>query len=124
MTRGVLAIVVAVGLTACNPSGVEAVTNPVAKAEQNCRYVLERAIADETERDADGVLRRKVADFPSATVMRTGAQVSFVWPRDSIARTDGRSRHDGACVMDIKDGQQLVVSAELDDRPLHSGFRF
>lgn len=123
--RSVLVIgATALGLAACGPTGADAIADPVAKAEFNCRYVLERAIADEGERDADGVLRRKVADFPAATVTRTGDQVRFVWPRDSIARTDGRSRHDGACVMDIKDGQQLVVSAELDDRPLHSGFRF
>lgn len=123
--RGVLVIVAAAfGLTACNPSGVDGTTDPVARAEIHCRYVLERAIADVAERDADGVLRRKIANFPDAVVTRTGDQVRFVWPRDSIARADARSRHDGACVMDITDGQQLVVSAELDDRPLHSGFRF
>jgi hypothetical protein len=124
MTRGAFVIVAATGLAACNPTGVDGITDPVAKAEHHCRYVLERAIAGEAERDADGVLRRKVADFPAATITRTGEQVRFVWPEDSIARTDGRSRHDGTCVMDITDGQQLVVSAELDDRPLHSGFRF
>ncbi|GLS02444.1 hypothetical protein GCM10007859_24680 [Brevundimonas denitrificans] len=124
MTRGVPVIVAAFGLTACNPSGADAITDPVAKAEYHCRYVVERAIADEAERDADGVLRREVADFPAPTVTRTGDQVRFVWARDSIARKDGRSRHGGTCVMDIKDGQQLVVSAELDGQPLHSGFRF
>jgi hypothetical protein len=123
--RGVLVIVAAaLGLGACESSGADGIKDPVAKAEYHCRYVLERAIADEAERDADGVLRRRVADFPAAQMTRTGDQVRFVWPQDSIARTDGRSRHDGACVMDITDGQQLVVSAELDDRPLHSGFRF
>ena len=122
--RAVLVIATAaVVLAACNPSGADAVTDPVAKAEHHCRYVLERAIAGGAELDRDGVLRRKIADFPDAVVTRTGEQVRFVWPRDSIARTDGASRHGGTCVMDITDGQ-LVVSAELDDRPLHSGFRF
>ena len=121
--RGFPVILAALVLASCE-TGADAITDPVAKAEYNCRYVLERAMAEEAEKDADGVLRRRVADFPAPTVTRTGDQVRFVWPADAIARKDGRSRHDGACVMDITDGQQLVVSAELDGQPLHSGFRF
>ena len=122
--RAVLAMFAAAVLTACGPSGADAISDPVAKAEYHCRYVLERAIAAEAERDADGVLRRRIADFPDATVTRSGEQARFVWPANSIVRKDGRSRHGGTCVMDITDGQQLVVSAELDSQPLHSGFRF
>lgn len=121
--RGLPVILPALVLASCE-TGADAIKDPVAKAEHHCRYVLERNIADEAEKDADGVLRRRVADFPAPTVTRTGDQVRFVWAADSIARKDGRSRHGGICVMDIAHGQQLVVSAELDDRPLHSGFRF
>lgn len=108
----------------CMERGVDRIRDPEQKAEFHCRYVLERALATHEEISPDGVLRRRIAVFAEPTVQREKDQVHFSWPAGSITRLGEAALHRGECVMDIRDGQQLVLSASLDGSALHSGFRF
>lgn len=107
----------------CLEGGVDQIRDPQKKAEYHCRYVLERALASSGELSPDGVLRERIAEFANPRIQRNGDNVSFVWPAGAISRIGAAGGHSGECVMDIGDGQRLV-SAKLDDRPLHAGFRF
>lgn len=111
-------------LGGCLEPEVDRIHDPVEKAAYNCRYVVERAIATPGQLRADGVLRRRIADFDAPVVERSGDRVRFVWAPGAIVERDGSGSHAGDCLMDIAGGQQLVVSASLDGAPLHAGFRF
>lgn len=119
-----LGVLLALASPGCLQPEVDRITDPVAKAAYHCRYVLERALATDAERSPDGVLRKRIADFVEPTTTRTGDVVRFTWPQGAVVVRRTGARHGGDCVMDIADGQQLVVSANLDGRPLHAGFRF
>lgn len=108
----------------CLEPEVDRIEDPVEKAAWHCRYVIERAIATPAQLRADGVLRRPIATFAEPAVARTGDRVRFAWAPGAITEDDGAGTHGGDCVMDVTDGQQLVVSASLDGAPLHAGFRF
>ncbi|WP_426042812.1 hypothetical protein [Brevundimonas sp. TWP2-3-4b1] len=120
---GVISVGALLGV-GCTEGGVDSIRDPQQKAEFNCRYVLERALATPEERSADDVLRRQIAVFAAPAVQRENDQVRFTWPAGSITRLGTGSSHQGACVMEIGDGQQRLVSASLDGRTLHSGFSF
>lgn len=111
-------------LGACLETGVDQIDDPVEKAAYHCRYVIERAIATPEQLRPDGVLRRRIATFADPSVERSGDVVRFAWAPGDITGNDGSGSHGGDCVMDITDGQQLVIGASLDGAPLHSGFRF
>ncbi|HYC68563.1 hypothetical protein [Brevundimonas sp.] len=111
-------------LGGCLEPEVDRIRDPVEKAAWHCRYVLERAIATTEQLSPDGVLRRRIATFADPAVQRTGDVVRFAWAPGAITEDDGPGTHGGDCVMDVADGQQLVVSATLDGAPLHAGFRF
>lgn len=126
-TRSIVQIVAGVAglmlVASCLEGGVDQIRDPQKKAEYHCRYVLERALASADELSPDGVLRKRIAEFGSPRVQRAGDSVSFTWPAGAITRVGAVGGHSGECVMDIGDGQ-LLVSAKLDGRPLHAGFRF
>lgn len=111
-------------LQACAGPAVDQIKDPVEKAAWHCRYVLERAVATPEQMDADGVLRREIATFGDPEVSRMGEVVRFTWADGSIVAKDRSGAYGGECVMDVANGQQLVVSAALDGQPLHAGFRF
>ena len=111
-------------LSGCLEPKVDHLEDPVEKAAYHCRYVIERAIATQDQRSADGVLRRRIATFADPAVQRTGDRVRFIWAPGAITEDDGSGAHRGDCEMDVTGGQQLVVSASLDGAPLHAGFRF
>ncbi|SFS73802.1 hypothetical protein [Brevundimonas viscosa] len=119
-TAGLLGLAVA----GCLEPEVDRLEDPVEKAAYHCRYVLERGIATPAQLRADGVLRRRIATFAEPVMERNGDVVRFSWAAGAIAEDDGSGSHGGDCVMDLTDGQQLVVSATLDGQPLHAGFRF
>ena len=122
--RPILAAGLALSLTGCLEPEVDRIDDPVEKAAYNCRYVLERAVAEPEQLRADGVLRRRIATFREPVMARTGDVVRFSWAPGAIIEDDGSGSHGGDCTMDLTDGQQLVVSATLDGEPLHAGFRF
>ena len=117
-------LVLLLPLGGCLEPEVDRIDDPVEKAAYHCRYVIERAIAAPDQLRADGVLRRRIATFAEPEVARTGDVVRFEWPAGAIVEDDGSGSHGGNCTMDLSGGQQLVVSASLDGRPLHAGFRF
>ena len=111
----------------CLGPEVDRIKDPVAKAEYNCRYHLERSVAKvhrPQALDPDGVLRRSIATFHEPEIIQTGTLVEFTWPSGGIKLQGSTSVHSGTCTMDVSNGQQLVASAKLDGRELHSGFRF
>lgn len=120
---GVISVGALLGV-GCTEGGVDSIRDPQQKAEFNCRYVLERAIATPDELSPDGVLRRQIAVFASPVVQRENDRIRFSWPAGSITRLGTDASHRGECIMDIEEGQQLVLSASLDGRDLHAGFRF
>ena len=124
LTAPLAAAVLCLPLGGCLEPDVDRIEDPVEKAAWHCRYVIERAIATPEQLRADGVLRRRIATFGEPAVERTGDVVWFAWAPGAITEDDGSGAHGGDCVMDITDGQQLVVSASLDGAPLHAGFRF
>lgn len=124
LTAPLAAAVLCLPLGGCLEPDVDRIEDPVEKAAWHCRYVIERAIATPEQLRADGVLRRRIATFGEPAVERTGDVVRFAWAPGEITEDDGSGAHGGDCVMDITDGQQLVVSASLDGAPLHAGFRF
>ncbi len=111
-------------LGGCLEPGVDRIEDPVEKATYHCRYVIERALATPQQLRADGVLRRPIATFANPAVERTGDRVRFAWAPGAVTLDDGSGAHGGDCVMDLTEGQQLVISASLDGAPLHAGFRF
>ncbi len=97
-------------------------SDPVQKARYSCQYLLERELATDEQKDPDGVLRRRVADFAEPQVTREGDVVRTVWPAGSITlRADG-SRHDGSCTMTLHEHGRHVSEVTLDGRPRHAGF--
>ena len=111
-------------LGGCHDAGSDESRDPVQAAARHCRYVIERAIARPDQKDADGVVRRRIATFADPSIVRSANLVHFAWAPGTISEDDGSGSHGGDCTMDITGGQQLVVSAKLDETTLHAGFRF
>lgn len=121
---GALSALLFLGLAGCFGAEADRMSDPVARAADNCRYVLERAIATKAELSPDGVLRRRIADFAAPVTSRSENLVRFTWPQGSIVDRRTASQHRGECVMDLSEGGQRVASAVLDGRPLHDNYRF
>ncbi len=101
---------------------IDRMRDPVQKARYSCQYLLERELATDEQKDPDGVLRRRIADFAEPQVTRDGDVVCTVWPEGSITlRADG-SRHHGACTMTLREHGRHVSEVTLDGRPRHAGF--
>ena len=118
-----LAVVAAVA-AGCRPViyDIDRIADPLAKARFNCQYLLERALASDDQKDADGVLRRRVADFAEPKVTQEAGAVRTVWPAGGIVlRADG-SRHGGSCVMRPMGEGRFVEAVTLDGGQLHAGF--
>lgn len=117
---GVLAVLAA----ACRPMiyDIDRIADPVAKARFSCQYLLERALAADAQKDVDGVLRRRVADFAEPLVLQEGGAVRTVWPVGGIVlRADG-SRHAGSCLIRSRGEGRFVEAVTLDGVALHAGF--
>lgn len=125
MGRKYILAVAALGmLGACRPMtyDIDRMPDPLAKARYSCQYLLERALATDAERDPDGVLRRRIADFGEPQVTQAGEQVRIVWPADAITLRADASRHAGGCLMRLRPSGRYVEAVTLDGRALHAGF--
>lgn len=101
---------------------IDRIADPVEKARFSCQYLLERALATDAQKDPDGVLRRRIADFAAPEVIQEGGAVRTVWPVDGIVlRADG-SRHAGSCVIRPRGKGRFVEAVNLDGAALHAGF--
>lgn len=122
--RACLLAALGVLATACRPAvyDIDRIADPVAKARFSCQYLLERALATAAQMDADGVLRRRIADFAEPEVTQEGGAVHTVWPKgDIVLRADG-SRHAGSCVIRPRGEGRFVEAVTLDGAALHAGF--
>ena len=109
---------------ACRPQiyDIDRMSDPLLKARYSCQYLLERTLATEEQKDADGVLRRRIADFAEPTVVRDGDVVRTTWaPGAIVVRHDG-SRHHGACTMTVYEYGRRVTELSLDGRALPANF--
>lgn len=119
-----LLVLLLCGLSGCRSDtyDIDRIRDPVLKARFSCQYLLERGLALESEKDADGVLRRRIADFQEPTVERAGNQVEIRWRAGGIVlRRDGTG-HGGGCAMTLRPQGRHVDSIDLDGTPLHAGF--
>lgn len=118
------AVALLAALGACRPMiyDIDRIADPVEKARYSCQYLLERALATDEQKDPDGVLRRRIADFAEPTVTQESEAVHTVWPLGAIVvRADG-SRHSGGCVIRPRREGRFVEAVTLDGRSLHAGF--
>ena len=119
------ALVVAFLLVAGCRSGaydIDRIADPVEKARYSCQYLLERELALASDKDPDGVLRKRIADFAEPALSRNGDRVEVHWSPSSITlRRDG-SRHQGGCVITLRSQGRLIEAIDLDGRAIHAGF--
>ena len=111
-------------LTACRSGAydIDRIADPVEKARYSCQYLLERQLALDSDKDADGVLRKRIADFTEPAVTREGDRARVRWSKDAIAlRRDG-SRHEGGCAITLRDQGRFIEAIDLDGAPVHAGF--
>jgi hypothetical protein len=116
---------IAIGLLgACRPMtyDIDRMPDPLDKARYSCQYLLERALATESEKDADGVLRRRIADFAPPQVTQDREQVTILWPPGAITRRADASPHHGRCVIRLRPNGRHVEAVTLDGAALHAGF--
>lgn len=108
----------------CRPGiyDIDRMDDPLDKARFSCQYILERELATDEEKDPDGVLRRRIAEFEEPEVVREGDVVRTRWRPGQIVLTKDGSRHGGGCVMTLKPHIRHVDSVELDGRAMHAGF--
>lgn len=118
----VMISVLFLGAIGCKGPEVDRITDPTEKAAYHCRYVLERELAKPDELNANGVLRKSIAEFQPPRMERAGDQISFFWDHGAIKRSDSSKTYGGDCSMLIS--KQFVVKATLDGRSLHAGFSF
>ena len=112
----------ALGGCRSDPYAIDTIADPVQKARFSCQYLLERSLALAADKDADGVLRRRIADFAEPRVEADGPQVRTRWDADEIVlRRDG-SRHQGGCLMTLRPQGRQVEAVDMDGRPLPAGF--
>jgi hypothetical protein len=118
------ALVLLVSVGACRPAiyDIDRIADPVQKARYSCQYLLERALAREDQKDADGVLRRRLADFAEPRVGTVGDFVEVSWPADTIVLREDGSRHRGGCTLRLRPQGRWVQAVTLDDQNLHAGF--
>lgn len=118
------AIAAAALLGACRPAiyDIDRLSDPIDKARYSCQYLLERGLSTEAERDADGVLRRRIADFAEPRIAQNGETVSIAWPAGAITLRTDASPHQGACTMRLRPGGRHVEAVTLDGAALHAGF--
>lgn len=124
MAKPLIIALAGLALTGCRPMiyDIDRMADPTAKARFSCQYLLERALARDDEKDSDGVLRRRVADFAEPHVNRDGETLMIVWRAGSITlRSDG-SRHHGSCTMTPRPQGRFVSAVTLDGQPLAAGF--
>lgn len=111
-------------LAACRSGAydIDRIADPVQKARYSCQYLLERELALESDKDADGVLRKRIADFAEPAVRREGDQVQVRWGMGAIVlRRDG-GRHEGGCDITLRSQGRLIEAIDLDGAPVHAGF--
>ncbi len=108
----------------CRPTihDIDRIADPVAKARFSCQYLLERALALDSQKDADGVLRRRIADFAEPKVTQEAGAVHTVWTTGGIVLRANGSRHSGSCVIRPGEEGRFVEAVTLDGVSLHAGF--
>lgn len=125
MQRAALALL-AMAAAGCRPGiyDIDRMSDPLDKARYSCQYLLERSLATEDEKDPDGVLRKRIADFEEPAVTRDGDVVRTTWRPGQITVRRDASRHGGSCLMTLRTSGpgRHVDALELDGRPLHAGF--
>ena len=101
---------------------IDRIADPVEKARYSCQYVLERELALESDKDPDGVLRKRIADFAEPAVSREGARIRVRWGKDGIVLRRDASRHAGGCAITMQSQGRFVEAIDLDGAAVHAGF--
>lgn len=122
--RATLALLPFLFLAACRSGAydIDRIADPVEKARYSCQYLLERQLALQSDKDADGVLRKRIADFAEPAVTRAGDRVQVRWAKDTIIlRRDG-GRHEGGCDIILRAQGRFIEAIDLDGAAVHAGF--
>lgn len=119
-----IAFAAATLLGGCRPGiyDIDRLADPIDKARYSCQYLLERGLSTEAQRDADGVLRRRIADFAEPDIAQQGDSLHIAWPAGAITLRTDASPHYGACTMRLRPNGRFVETVTLDGAALHAGF--